>query len=125
MTQITFAIVIFSTRFSDFSIEEMFYYDAGKLPLIIVSIANGIASFAVLIYFRRQSMSDGIIISQQKFQTGHIIAWALTESLTLSGFLTAMTRNSNSFVPFFFAGIALMIIHFPKELFAQNQTTPQ
>lgn len=119
-SQIVIAMLVFSMRFADFSIEEMFYFDQGKLPFIVIALMNGVASFAVLLYFRRQALQDGALVSAQKFQVGHLIAWALTESITLFGLVVAMTRNSNSFVPFFFVSMAVMIIHFPKELFSES-----
>ncbi len=118
MSQITFALVAFMLRYADLSLDEMLYYDTGKLPYIIIAVGSLIASFVFVSLFRKQSMQDGVIQNPQKYLTGHIITWAMTENITLMGLVVALTRNSNSFLPFFCLGIATMIIHFPKELFA-------
>lgn len=122
MSQMTFALVAFMLRYSDLSLDEMLYYDAGKLPFIIFALGALIASFVAVNVFRRQSVQDGQVKDHQKYMVGHIITWAITESITLMGLMVALTRNSNSFLPFFCVGVATMIIHFPKELFATGPT---
>jgi len=114
----TFALVAFMTRFSDFSVDEMLFYDEGKLPFIILAGLCFVTSFAVVIFFRKQSVEDGIIVNQEKYQMGNIITWAITENITILGLVVSLTRNSNSFLPFLFVGVATMLIHFPKELYA-------
>lgn len=115
LTQVVFAAVVLFLRFSDFSIDEMLYYDSEKLPFIVGALSAFVLSFAVIFVLRGKSMQDEKIIDQQKYATAHILTWAITETITLMGLVVALSRNSNSFLPFFFVAIATMILHFPKE----------
>jgi hypothetical protein len=55
-------------------------------------------------------------VAMQKTYVLYIICWALNESVSLFGFVTAFafTHDIKDFIPFMLAGIALDIVMFPR-----------
>ena len=75
---------------------------------------------AGLSFFLKQRLlgnpRQGSVTPAQKFNSAHVIAWALCESVSIYGLvLFFLGRSLNDFIPFFVASMGLMLIHYPKK----------
>ncbi|HEV7643561.1 MAG TPA: hypothetical protein VGO50_06395 [Pyrinomonadaceae bacterium] len=102
--------------------KELFHFDfsqplAGSNPMLV-----GIAGVLSLTTFGLSFAMKGRLVKQAEaeqnvalVQTGHVVAYALCESISLLGFMLAMLIGYQYFFLWFAGGIFGILLHFPRQ----------
>ncbi len=101
--------------------KELFHIDlsqplAGNNPMLVamgavLSLTTFALSFAMKGRLVKQAEAEQNVAL---VQTGHIVAYALCESISLVGFMLAMLIGYQYFFLWFAAGIFGILLHFPR-----------
>ena len=115
ISQFAFLVVIF------FAKKELFTLDPSKPVLgkepIVVLVIGLIALFNFGLSFYMKSMLTRQAIDEQKplsLQTAHIVAYALCESISVFGLVTAFAFDYAYFFAFFILAVLGILLHMPK-----------
>jgi hypothetical protein len=115
-SQFVFLMVLYFIK------KELFHLDlsqplAGNNPMLVA-----IAGVLSLTTFALSFAMKGRLVKQAEaeqnvalVQTGHIVAYALCESISLLGFMLAMLIGYQYFFLWFAGGIFGILIHFPRQ----------
>ncbi len=102
---------LFSFNFSN----ENPAYAFGLSSLVIVLAVLGLITFALSFVIKMRTLKYAIDNkSVELVQTGQIVAYALSEAVSLFGLLAAFAAGSQFFFLFFAVGIVGMLLHFPR-----------
>ncbi len=109
--------------------KELFHLDfsrplTGSNPTLVA-----IAGLMSLSTFALSFIMKGRLVKQAEaeqnvglVQTGHIVAYALCESISLLGFMLAMLIGYQYFFLWFAGGISGILLHFPRQKYIARAT---
>lgn len=115
MAQVMFFLPSFFAKPELFKFAELWNSSTEINPVIWILAVMAIVVFALSFVIKSRFLRLAIENrSVQAVNTAQIVAYALSEAITLFGLLTAFAFNFRFFFLFFALGILALVLHFPR-----------